>query len=185
MLAKTLRRALKAPRLRHRSAEGYLGLVRTDGEAERAVLLLARPSRREPALIRALLRDLWRLDSTTLYVQVDGARSGSNVVVTRRSGHNVVATGQKFRVEVQTHEPAPNGAYRIAREYRQLGFYDYPPSERVIVTARIRAGAGRVHLLDVPSHVSHVTIVMNEHILANAARIPASGDVRFEFPQAS
>jgi hypothetical protein len=107
------------------------------------------------------------------------------VVITRRSGHSVVAAGQKFRAEVQTHESAPNGAYRIAREYRQLGFYEYPPSERVIVTARIRAGVGKVHLLDVPNYVSHVTVLINERIVANAVGIPASGDIRFQLPEAS
>jgi hypothetical protein len=185
MLTQTLRRVLRAPRLRKRSAQGYLNLIRTVSEAERAAVLLAHYGSRNNSLVRGLFQDLWRLDTTTLYVQVDGAPKSGNVVVTRRSGHHVVATGQKFRVEIQTHEPAPNGAYLIAREYRQLGFYEHPPAERVIVAARIRGGVGKVHLLDVPNYVSHVTIVINAYILANAVSIPSSGDIRFELPEAS
>jgi hypothetical protein len=185
MLAQTLRRVLRAPRLRQRSAQGYLNLIRTDGEAERAEVLLAHYGRRSSSLVRALLHDLRRLDTTALYVQVDGAPTGASVVVTRSSGHHIVATGQKFRVEIRSHEPAPNGAYRIAREYRQLGFYEQPPAEGVLVTARIRAGAGMVHLLDVPDYVSHVTVVINECILANAVSIPARGDIRCELRVAS
>lgn len=185
MLAHTLRHVLRAPRLRQRSAQGYLNLIRTDDEAEGAAVLLAHHGRHSDSFVKALLQDLWRLETTTLYVQVDNAPEGANLVVTRRSGHHVVATGQKFRVEVRTHDPAPNGAYRIAREYRQLGFYEHPPAERVIVTARIRSGVGKVHLLDVPNYVSHVTVVINDYILAYAASIPASGDIRFELPEAS
>lgn len=185
MLAQTLRRVLRVPRLRQRSAQGYLSLVRTDVEAERAAVLLAHQGRRSNSLVRALLRDLLRLDTTALYVQVDGAPARAEVVVTRTSGHQVVATGQKFRVETETHEPAPNGAYRTAREYRRLGLYESPPAERILVVARIRAGVGTVHLVDVPAYVSHVTIVINDRILASAARIPAHGAIRFELPVSS
>jgi hypothetical protein len=188
MLAQALRRVLRAPRaprLRQRSAQGYLNLIRTDGEAARAAILLARYGRRNSSLVRALLRDLWELDTTALYVQIDGAPRRAELVVTRSSRHHVVATGQKFRVEIQTHEPAPNGAYRIAREYRQPGFYEQPPAERVLVTARIRAGAGTVHLLHVPECVSHVTVVINDRILASAVSISDHREIRYELPVAS
>ena len=180
MLAQTIRRVLKAPRLRQRSAEGYLNLIRNDHEVDRDAILLAHYGRRHRSLIRALLHDLWRLDTTALYVQVDAAASGATLVVSRRTGHYVVASGQKFRAEIQTHEPAPNGAYRTEKQYRQLGFYEYPPSERIIVTARIRAGTGKLHVVDVPNYVSHVTAVINDRILAAAAPIPATADLRFE-----
>ena len=185
MLAQTLRRVLRVPRLRQRSAQGYLSLIRTDLEAERAAVLLAHHGRRNSSLVRALLQDLWRRDTTTLYVQVDGAPARANVIVTRSHGHQVVATGQKFRVETQTQEPAPNGAYRIARDFRQLGFYELPPAERILVVARIRAGASTVHLVDVPEYVSHVTVVINDRILSRAVRIPARGDIRYELPAPS
>jgi hypothetical protein len=64
MFAQTLRRVLKAPRLRQRSAEGHLNLVRTDDEVERTAVLLAHYGGRHVSLVRALLRDLWRLDIT-------------------------------------------------------------------------------------------------------------------------
>ena len=182
MLAQALRLVFRAPRLRQRSAQGYLNLIRTDVEAERAAVLLAHHGRRNRSLVRALIRDLWRLDTTALYVQVDGAPPRANVVVTRSSGHQVVATGQKFRLQTQTQEPAPNGAYRIAREYRQPGFYEQPPAERILVVARIRAGVGTVHLVDVPEYVSHATVLINDRILASAVRIPARGDIRYELP---
>jgi hypothetical protein len=107
------------------------------------------------------------------------------VVVTRSSRHHVVATGQRFRVEIQTHEPAPNGAYRIARQYRRPGFDEQPPAERVLVTARIRAGAGTVHFLDVLECVSHVTVVINDRILACAVSISDRREIRYELPAAS
>jgi hypothetical protein len=61
MLAQTLSRVLRVPRLRKRSAQGYLNLIRTDGEEERAAVLLAHYGSRDNSLVRTLLHDLWRL----------------------------------------------------------------------------------------------------------------------------
>lgn len=133
MLMQTLRRVFRAPRLRRRSARGHLELISTERDIARSAFLLADHGRRNAGFVQDLLQALWILDTTALYVQMDNARPGTEVVITRCSGHRVVATGQKFRVETQTHEPAPNGAYRVARQYRQLGFFERPPAERVIV----------------------------------------------------
>lgn len=182
MLVQTIRRVLRTPQLRRRSAQGHLNLIRTDTELDQSAVLLADHGQRNRVLIQHLLRQLWSLDTTALYVQVDNARPRTEVVVTPRSGHLIVASGQKFRVEAQTHEPAPNGAYLVAKQYRQLGFYEHPPAERAIVVARVRAGTGTVYLVDTPDYVRHVTVLINDRILANAAIIPDRGDIRCALP---
>jgi hypothetical protein len=179
-IAQTIKRILTTPlRRQPQSAEGHFRIVRGERELMRFAFLLAHYGNRSVVMTQELLRCLWDLDTTALYVQLDRAASAADLVVTRSAGHRIVAIGQKFRVETQTHEPAPNGAYLVERQYRQLGVYETPPAERAVVVLRITAGAGRTYLVDVPHYVSHVTIVANDRVMTQAAPIARRGELRY------
>lgn len=180
-IAETIRRILVEPRRRRRtrSAEGHFRLITDEREIARSAALLAHYGNRPSVLVRQLLTDLWRMDATTLYVQVDRAVQPVELFIARHRRPQIVAAGQTFRVETNTCEPAPDGAYLVERQYRRLGFYEHPPAERVVVTLRIAAGLGHTCIVDIPHHVSHVTVVVNERVLAAAAQVPARGRMRY------
>jgi hypothetical protein len=181
-LVKAMKRLLQQPRRRaQRSAEGHIRIIRAEQQLARSAFLLAHYGDASPVVVRDLLATLWDLDSTTLYVQIQEAFSPADLVLSRQAGHRIVASGQKFRVETATHEPAPDGAYLVDRQYRQLGLYEVPPAERLIVALRITAGSGRTYVVDVPRYVSHATVVVNNRVVADAVVLPARGDIRYSF----
>lgn len=181
-IAKAMKRLLRKPRRRaHRSAEAHFRIIRDEQQLARSAFLLAHQGDGLPVIIQTLLTKLWKLNSTTLYVQIQGSTSPADLVLSRQSEHLIVATGQKFRVETATHEPAPDGAYLVEQQYRQLGLYETPPAEQAIVVLRIAAGSGRTYLVDVPSYVSHATVVVNNHLVADAAAVPPRGELRYSF----
>lgn len=181
-IARAMKRLLrKQGPLRKRSAEGHFRTIRAEQQLTRSAFLLAHYGGGSPVVIQNLLAKLWDLDSTTLYVQIEKSLWSADLVLSRQPGHRIVATGQKFRVETATHEPAPDGAYLIQRQYRRLGFYEAPPAERALIALRIVAGAGRTYLVDVPHYVSHATIVVDNHTVADAMALPARGELRYSF----
>jgi hypothetical protein len=141
--------------------------------------MLAHYAGGSPVVIQTLLQNLWILNSTTLFVQIHGSITPAELVLAHQAGHRVIATGQNFRAETSTYEPAPDGAYLVERQYRQLGFYEAPPSEQAVVVLRIAAGSGRTYLVDVPDYVSHATVVVNQRTLAEATLIPQRAELRY------
>ena len=179
-LTKAVKRLLRRPgRPTQRSAEAHFRLIGDAQQLARSAFLLAHYGDGSPAVVQRLLTKLWELESTTLYVQVDKLSSAADLVLSRQGGHRVTATGQKFRVETATHEPAPDGAHLVERQYRQLGFYESPPAEQIIVALRIAAGSGQAYVVDVPHYVSHASVVVNNRIISDAVPIPARGEVRY------
>ena len=180
-VAITMRRLLRRPLRRiQRSAEAHFRLIQHEHQLSRSAYLLAHYGDGSPVVVQTLLSRLWDLNSTTLYIQIQDLSSPAELVLSREPGHRIVATGQKFRVETATHEPAPNGAYLDARPYRQLGFYETPPVERTVVALRITAGSGRTYLVDIPPYVSHATVVVNNRTVSDAVEIPARGEIRYD-----
>jgi hypothetical protein len=181
-IAKAVKRILRHPlRRRQRSAEGYVHIIRDEPQLARSASILAHYGAKSPVAVENILARLWSLKSTALFVQVEGSGPRAELVVSRRPGHQIIATGQKFRVETATCEPGSTGAYLVARQYRQLGFYETPPSEQAVVVLRIIAGSGRTYLVDVPHYVSHVTLVVNNRALVDTVPVPQRGELRYSF----
>jgi hypothetical protein len=179
-LTTTVKRLLRRPRrLTRRSAEGHFRVIRDEQQLSRSAFLLAHYGDGSPVMVQQLLATLWHLNSTVLYIQIQEVSSPADVVLSRHTGQRIVAAGQGFRVETETHEPAPGGAYLVERQYRQLGFYEVPPAERAVVALRITAGSGRAYLVDIPHYVSHTTVVANNRIVADAAPVPRRGERRY------
>jgi hypothetical protein len=179
-LVQIMKRLLrKSGRPSRRSTEAHFRIIREEQGLARSAFLVAHYCDGSPASVQNLLAKLWDLNSTALYIHIHEASSPADLVVSRHSGHCIVASGQKFRVETETHEPAPDGSYLVERQYRQLGFYETPPAERSVVVLRIAAGSGRAYLVDVPHYVSHVTVVVNSRTVADAERIPPRGELRY------
>jgi hypothetical protein len=179
-LARTMRHVFRRARRRiQRSAEAQFRLIGDEKELARSAYLLAHYANGSPILVHSMLARLWALNCTTLYVHIHELSSPADVVLCRHSGQRVVASGQKFRVETEFHEPAPDGAYLVERQYRQLGLYETPPAERAIVALWITAGSGGAYVVDIPHYVSHATVVVNNRTVVDAVAIPTRGELRY------
>jgi hypothetical protein len=174
-----VRRVLGRERKRPRSARGVLRVVRREVELPAASIVLARLSPAPVAFLRERLGRLFAIDATTLFLQIDRASRPFDVVLTPHAGTRLVATGQKFRVETETEEPAPDGAYLVERQYRNLGFYEVPPDERALIVLEIHGGSGRTYLVDYPPYVRHATVVVDGRPLAQEVALPARGQLRY------
>ena len=172
VLSTSIRRLIERPLRRSRSAEAIFRIVRDESAIWRESVRIARHSGVSAAVIDTRLRSLWDLNTTALYVQIYDVDVPVEFVLNRHSGKRVVASGQKFRVEAETLHAAPDGAYLEDREYRQLGFYESAPLERALVLLPIRAGSGFTYLVDLPSYVTHATVVVGESMLEDARLVP-------------
>ena len=175
----TVRRVIRRRRPLRLHTLGDFTIVRDDVALENVAARLAEYREESMPAVRARLRALWQLDTTTLYVHVEGAPANAKVVITPRSSRKIVAHAQRFSIETETEEPAPDGSYLTQREYRRLGFYEQPPAERAIVVLRLEAGAGSTYLVDVPPYVRRATVVVNGRLLGSCVAIPESGDLRY------
>jgi hypothetical protein len=179
-LATAVKRLLQNPlRRTPRAAEAYFQILATEPQLTRSAFLLAHHGGGLPAEVQRRLSKLWDLGSTGLYIQASDAWPAADIVVSRHSGQRIVAMGRGFRVETETHEPAPDGAYLTERQYRQLGFYERPPAERAVVALRVSGGSDRACFVDVPHYVAHVTLVVNGRLLADAVPIPHHGKLLY------
>lgn len=181
-LAEAVRRILVRPgRLRRqRNGEAHFRVARSEDDVARSAALFAHCGRRSQAQVRQHLVELWDQGSTTLYVQFDNMPRSADLFVSRHKGPAIVASGQSFRAETVTEEPAPDGSYLVERQYRRLGFYETPPADRVVVALRVAAGPGKVYLVNVPPHVTHVTAVANDELLVAAAAMPRGRHFRLD-----
>jgi hypothetical protein len=175
----TMKRILRRPLGRRQAGECHFSIIRDEAQLVRSSYLLAHHTDGSAPAIEELLMRLWGLNSTALHVEVQDAWVPADLVVSRHASAAIVARGYGFRGEAATSEPAPDGAYLDEREYRRLGFYEVPPSEQAIVVLRMVAGSGRMYLIDVPHYVSHVSIAVGNRVLANAAEVPARGELRY------
>jgi hypothetical protein len=182
-LATAVKRLLRSPlRRRHRSAEARLLSIRDEQQLSRHAFLIAHNGGGSPRAVQHALQQLWDLGGASLYVHLLDASSPTEVVIARHRGHRVLAMGEGFRIEADTHEPAPNGAYLTERQYRQLGFYERPPVERAVVVLQVTTGGGRMCLVDVPAHVGHVTVSAYHRVVADGVAIPPRGELRYAVP---
>ena len=178
-LARAVKRVLRRPRRgTPRRAQGHVSIVYDEEQLSRAAYALALYTARRPTAVQDLLRSLWNLGTTTLFIQIEEISSPAALVVARCSGQTIIAAGSGLRVKTETHEPAPDGAYLVHRQYRHLGLYENPPTERAIVLLRIVARSGPVFVVDVPHYVSHISVIDHARTIADTIPVPERGELR-------
>jgi hypothetical protein len=178
-LARAVKRVLRRPRRGNpRPAEAHISIVYEEEQLSHAAYWLALYTVRNPAGVRDSLSNLWNLGTTALFIQFEEISSPAELVIARCSGDTIAVTGPGLSLKTETHEPAPNGAYLVHRQYRHLGLYENPPGERAIVLLRIVPRSGAVFVVDVPHYVTHFSVIEHSNTIADTLPVPERGELR-------
>jgi hypothetical protein len=164
--------------VRRQAGHATIRVLRTDSEIAAAAILLARRSAVSPKEARSRLEALFARGTTTLYVQI-GQLTPAGLVLRRSAGTKLVASAGDRHFEAETREPSPNGAYLVERQYRRLGFYEVPPSERAVILVQFERGQEVSFRVEVPAYVEWATVVGNGVLLASEVELPGTGELRY------
>ncbi|MGH7468268.1 MAG: hypothetical protein ACRENP_09805 [Longimicrobiales bacterium] len=174
-----LRRVLLQTARKTRPAASSIRVIRHRSEIMETALRMARNSACSPHLVSTCLDRLFALDTTTLYVHVTQPRRPFEIVLEPHDTPRVVVALRKHKLEIETEDPAPNGAYITAREYRRLGFYEVPPIERALIVVELQFRSEPTFLINYPEYVMHATIVANGRPVAGAVALAGASEQRF------
>lgn len=149
--------------------------VRTEGDILRAAGLLARGG--EPTILPSLIRDLVRLNTPALFLNIVDHRAPARVVLEPWEGRSIRFQGSAYLATASSEAPEGVEAFAAVPFSHVTALYPTAPDHPVYVMA-IEWQGDDVYCGRVPPYLTHASIMVNGRLLTHGERLLRERGVR-------
>jgi len=123
-----------------------------------------------PVLTGLLIRQLVELNTPALYLNIVQPDARVHVVLRPAKGRSIRFRGRRWFLDAGSEAPEGVEAFTSSPMAHVTQLYPVTPDHPVYVMS-IEHQGDTVYTGDVPSYLTHVTIVVNGHVVARAERV--------------